>query len=205
MPALETINQSVIDLKKYFEINESDKCFLFYGRPAPNKGIFVLEEAIEILVQKGLIPDNVKFCMLLAKDPAPQREVLIRRLESKNLLSTVKIKPSVSRNDLFKIISQADYVIIPSITEGFGFCAVEACSLNKNVVYSSGGSLPEVVYGKCLEFENRNAKDLADKIQKVIQDGAEAFSDIPAKEFRTDRMVKEIIEMYRKVLTEWEK
>lgn len=205
MPSMESIKESLIDVKKYFELGESDKCFLFYGRPAPNKGVFVLEEAIEILATRGVIPDDIKFCMLLAKDPAPQREILIRKLNEKNLMSVVKIKPSVSRMQLFKIISQSDYVIIPSITEGFGFCAVEACSLNKHVIYSSGGSLPEVVFGKCLEFENRNAKDLADKIQQVIQKGPDVFTDIPRKEFKTERMVNEIIAMYRTVLSEWKK
>ena len=34
-------------------LDENEKCFLFFGRPAVNKGIFVLEEAIKKLNKKS--------------------------------------------------------------------------------------------------------------------------------------------------------
>ena len=196
LPSFEKIRDEKITIKDYFGIKEDEKCFLFFGRPAVNKGIFVLEEAIKKLNKKNLIPSNIKFCWLIARDPAPRREQLLDLLKKHDLEVIVKVMPSVKRNELFKLIMDADYVIIPSITEGFGFCAVEACSLEKKVLYSSGGSLPEVVYGKCLEFENMNSDDLANKIENIINMDEDAFEDIEVKHFEKNRMVNEIIDMY---------
>ena len=112
----------------------------------------------------------------------------------------ISIKESVSRNELNKLIVDADYVVIPSIAEGFGFSAVEACDLGKSVIYSNGGSLPEVVFGNCLEFENRSAMDLAQKLLSVIQFGDSAFSVIPPKTFEESRMLEELIALYDKCL-----
>ena len=203
MPSREEINKEAILIQDYFELGQKERVFLYFGRPAPNKGIFILEQAIEILKKRQAIPDDVKFCWLLAKDPAAGRERLRRRIKEMELSDVVKIKPSVKRNELFKLIISADYVIIPSITEGFGFCAAEACSLGKKVIYSSGGSLPEVVYGKCLEFENRNAENLADKLQMVIEKGDVAFQTIAEKSFEKERMVDDIIQMYCDVCNGW--
>ena len=200
MPAISEISQEKITIKEYFDLKDGEKSFLYFGRPAPNKGVFVLEEAIAKLGREGKIPKNIKFCCLLAKDPADQREKLLNLMEKHQIMNRVIIKPSVKRNELFKIISEADYVIVPSITEGFGFSAAEACSLGSRVIYSSGGSLPEVVFGKTLMFENRNACDLADKLYKVIREGDKVFEIIPKKTFDKGAMVRKIIKLYEKVL-----
>jgi glycosyltransferase involved in cell wall biosynthesis len=201
LPDIKEVEKEDIELKEYFELKDGEKSFLYFGRPAPNKGVFVLEEAIHILKQEGKIPSNIKFCWLLAKDPAPQREKLLALMNKHGIMESVKIQNSVKRNELFKLIHDTDYVIIPSITEGFGFCAVEACWLKKKIIYSSGGSLPEVVFGECLMFQNRNARDLADKISSVISNKEGVFDLIPEKEFKKERMIQEIIKMYKSLVT----
>lgn len=202
IPQSNTIEKENISIKNYFGLN-TEKCFLYYGRPAPNKGIFVLIKAIDILNKRNLIPNNVKFCFILAKDPAQQRIKFLQLIGQYELQNIVIVRDSVKRMELFKMISEADCVIVPSITEGFGFCAVEACTLNGKIIYSNGGSLPEVVFGKCLEFENRNANDLAHKIQNVIKQGDKAYSDKKVKHFEKERMISEIMLMYNEVWKKW--
>lgn len=199
-PQIEEIAKESIDIHQYFDLDKEDVSFLYFGRPAPNKGIFVLEQAIELLHEEKKIPENIKFCMLLAKEPADKRKKLIETIEQKQLGKYVSIKESVSRNELNKLIYDADYVIIPSIAEGFGLSAAEACSMGKHVIYSSGGSLPEVVSGKCLQFENRNANDLAEKLFSVMKQGDSAFGTQPRKVFDKDRMNNEIVELYENCL-----
>lgn len=202
MPDMDEINQEKINIKEYFGLKEDEKCFLYFGRPAPNKGVFVLEEAIKKLNDKEKIPKNVKFCWLLAKDPAEQREKLMSLMEKHHIMDKIVIKSSVKRKELFKLIMEADWIIVPSVTEGFGFSAAEACSLGSKIIYSSGGSLPEVVFGETLMFENRNAVDLAEKIYKVIQERDKAFDHIPVKKFDKELMTRELIKLYQKVLKE---
>lgn len=195
LPDKSLIDKEEINYIEYFDLKKSDKTFLYFGRPAQNKGIFVLEEAIHILKEKNKIPENVKFCWLLAEDPAPQRAKLLKLIQKHGTTQCMRIRKPVKRTELFKIISSVDYVIIPSITEGFGFSAVEACSLKKKVICSNGGSLPEVIFGQCLMYENRNAEDLANKIERALNSD-DAFQEIPEKRFEKDRMVKEIMQMY---------
>lgn len=199
MPCMEEIKRADINLKKFFGLNEGEKCILYYGRPAPNKGIFVLEDAIRILKEKKAIPHNVKFCFILAKDPAVYREKFLARAKKYNLDQYIKVKLSVKKMELLKLITEADFVVIPSITEGFGFCAVEACSLEKKVIYSDGGSLPEVVFGKCVSFSNRDSDNLADKIEKVLTDEKGIFENIPEKKFDKDGMIDGILKIYEKI------
>jgi glycosyltransferase involved in cell wall biosynthesis len=61
----------------------------------------------------------------------------------------------------------ADCVIIPSLAEGFGFSAAEACAMNKPVVVSNTTSLPEVVSGKYVLVKPKNHEAIAKGIEMV--------------------------------------
>ncbi len=202
MIQLEKVEQELISVKDYFNLEERERSFLYFGRPARNKGVFILEAAVAKLYREGKVPENVRFCWLLAEEPCGQRQMLLDSMERHGIMDKVSVRESVNRKKLMKIISGVDYVIIPSITEGFGFCAVEACTLGKNVIYSSGGSLPEVVFGKCLMFHNMDVDDLAEKLQMVIERGDKVFKHIPEKYFEKDRMVAEMLCLYKRVLLE---
>lgn len=189
--------ESSVKLKDVFDIPEEAKTFLYFGRPGQSKGIFVLLDAIEILKREHENElKNIKFCFLISNDPKKQRDIFEKMVSKKGLSDIVKTHDSVKRVDLFKIVSDSDCVIVPSITEGFGFCAAETCALHKNIIYSNGGSLPEVVSGNIMGFENRNSKDLADKILKVIQNGNSEFEFTEYKTFTSDVMIDSLLEYY---------
>lgn len=193
--------KSTVEIKKIFDIKDNSKIFLFFGRPGQSKGIFVLLEAIKILKQKNEnLLKNFKFCFLISNDPKKQREKFESEVKDNNLSEIIKTHDSMKREDLFKIISDCDYVIVPSITEGFGFCAAEACALHKNIIYSDGGSLPEVVSGNVLEFKNRDSKDLADKILKVMKNGEAAFEYVEYKPFMSNIMITQLLKYYEEIL-----
>lgn len=192
--------KSQISLKKVFDIADDPKIFLYFGRPGQSKGIFVLLNAIEhIQKQNPECLNGYKFCFLISNDPAKQRHLFEKKVSDYGLSDYIRIHDSIKREDLFKVISECDCVIVPSITEGFGFCAAEACSLGKNIIYSDGGSLPEVVSGNVLGFKNRDSSDLAEKILSVIKNGESAFRHIEPKTFETDNMIKELEQYYEKI------
>lgn len=193
-------SRSEVSLDKVFGINDGSKTFLYFGRPGQSKGIFVLLNAIEIIHKK--CPEYLngyKFCFMISNDPAKQRMIFERKILSCGLTQYVKIHDSMKREDLFKIISQCNCVIVPSITEGFGFCAAEACTLGKEIIYSDGGSLPEVVSGNAISFENRNSEDLAEKILSVIKNGEAAFQHIEHKSFDASDMIREFARYYDEI------
>lgn len=194
--------QSEFSLRSYFGVPEHTRIFLYYGRPGKTKGVQVYEKAIADLVKNQKVPKDVRFCFILGKEPEDLRRDFVERIEKQKLNEVVKIQDSVSRSDLSACICQADCVVVPSLTEGFGFSALEACQLGTNLIYSDGGSLPEVAFGKCLAFENRNSKDLAKKLELVMEAGEDAFEEVPEKNFTYDEMLNGIIQLYERIAKE---
>lgn len=192
----EDIADKSFSLRNYFGVKDTDRVFLYYGRPGKTKGVSVYEKAIERLAAEDKIPSDVKFCFLLGKEPEDLRAQFIKLIHDKGLDKHVVIKPSVSREELGACISQADCVVVPSLTEGFGFSALEACQMGAKLIYSDGGSLPEVAFGKCKAFKNRDDRDLANKISNVIENKADAFDDVPEKTFTYDDMLGGIEKIY---------
>ena len=194
---------SKVTFEDIFDVPKECRRFLYFGRPGQSKGIFVLLSAIEKLNREHSDKlKNIRFCFLISNDPAKQRSIFEKRIAENGLSDLVMIHDPVKRNDLFKVISETDYVIVPSITEGFGFSAGEACMLHKSIIYSDGGSLPEVVFGNTLAFKNRDSDDLAEKIRSVIDKGEEAFDYIPDKDFSTEKMINTFLDYYDQIAKE---
>lgn len=190
-----------ISIKKYFNVDNQCSVFLFYGRPGQSKGIFVYLEAIRILKQmcKSNELSNIRFLFLMSDDPRKQKEIFLSKVDKYGLQDFVKIKSSVKREWLISFIKQADYIVVPSITEGFGLSAVEACILNKKLICSDGGSLPEVVFGEVLHFKNRDSVDLANLLEGIIQ-GKKAFIKISEKKYMLDTALDSFLEIYKKLI-----
>lgn len=198
------INVNKSKFKKYFGLKDNDIVFLNYGRPGKTKGVFVYLDAIKKVVNdldKSKLK-NIKFCFIMAKDPQPERERFLALVEKYNLSKYVIVKESVSRDDLENYRACADYIVVPSITEGFGLTAIEACEAGKKVIHSSGGSLPEVTFGEVVEFENRNSNDLAHKLGGIIL-GSIKFDKKKKKDFSKETIANEYIDTYKEIIEEY--
>lgn len=192
--------KSSLDLRTYFRLGQKERIFLYYGRPGQTKGIYVYQEAIRALQTRNVDLEQIRFCFILGAEPVKLRRKFIDSIHKYGLDDKVLIRDSLPREDLCRCILQADYVVVPSITEGFGLSALEACQMGKKIISSTGGALPEVVYGDCLFFENRNSEALADRLQSVIEKGDAAFDHIPPRSFPYDKMVDGIERIYQKLL-----
>lgn len=192
--------QSSLNLRDYFGLGDKERIFLYYGRPGQTKGIYTYQEAIRTLKEKGVDLSGVRFCFILGAEPAKLRKKFIDSIKSYGLSDVVLVRDSLDRADLCRCIIQADYVVVPSVTEGFGLSALEACQLGKPIISSTGGALREVVYGKVLFFENRNSYKLAKRLNRVISKGIDAFKDVPEKSFPYDAMVDGIEKIYHDLL-----
>ena len=185
-------------VSNFFGIEPDKKVFLFYGRPGQSKGIFVYLEAIKHLVKvENNRIENARFCFVMSDDPKRQKDKFCRLIKKWNLERYVKVEKSVKRDKLFTLISDADYVVVPSITEGFGFSAVEACFMDKRLICSNAGSLPEVVFGDVCFFENRDSRDLANVLHRILR-GEDVFCKIPRKDYSLMPLVQEMEEFYNK-------
>ena len=130
--------KSSLNLREYFGLGARERIFLYYGRPGQTKGIYVYQEAIRALKMRGVNLKNIRFCFILGAEPAGLRRKFIRSISRYGLQKTVLVRDSLQREDLCRCILQADYVVVPSVTEGFGLSALEACQMGKKIISSTG-------------------------------------------------------------------
>ncbi|MBE5847997.1 MAG: glycosyltransferase family 4 protein [Lachnospiraceae bacterium] len=190
---------SKLNLREYFNLGEEERIFLYYGRPGQTKGINIYLHAIRRLRERGVDLSDIRFCFILGAEPVKLRARFLRNIEANGLGDVMLVRDSLGRADLCRCILQADYVVVPSVTEGFGLSALEACQMGKKIISSTGGALTEVVYGDCLFFENRDDAMLADRLQSVIEQGDIAFEHIPPRSFPYNEMVDGIENIYKSI------
>ncbi|MBI2143964.1 glycosyltransferase family 4 protein [Candidatus Woesearchaeota archaeon] len=136
---------------------------LVYGRPGPSKGI---EYAIAAMKEISMQIPNSKMMLILSRDKQYagkylQLQQLIRKLQLENKIANIQPVP---HSELPEHIAAADCVIVPSISEGFGYTAAEAAAMGKPIVASSTTSLPEVVSGKHILVKPKDSHDIAEAV-----------------------------------------
>jgi glycosyltransferase involved in cell wall biosynthesis len=67
----------------------------------------------------------------------------------------------------YRLIAHADFMVFPSLYEGFGIPALEALSLGKPVVAAKTSSFPEVIGEAGLYFDPVSADELADCLARM--------------------------------------
>ncbi len=141
-----------------------DFTYLYYGRPGISKGVEYLVQAVPLITQE--IPGS-KLILILADDPKDRYENIRRMIKDLNIVDSIILLAPVPRNELPSYIAAADCVVVPSLSEGFGFTAAEACAMGKPVVASNVASLPEVVSGKYILIKPRAPKAIAKGVESV--------------------------------------
>lgn len=168
-----------------------DYRFLACGRPGLSKGFPSLLEAFSLLRQK--LPSAL-LLILGSPEQYPQNyQYLLRLIQEKHLQDSVTILTSVSQEELKKHYTATDAVVVPSLSEGFGYSAVRATALGKPVVVTDAGSLPEVVSGTYRIARKNDPRDLAE--QMFLLAGGKGKKR-KKKEFPWERTIEQYLEMY---------
>ncbi len=116
---------------------------LFFGRPGVSKGVDALLAAADELAKD---PSQPMHCvLLLAREPAAGLAAAERFVASHGLRAHVSILESVPRAELPSYLLAASCVVIPSLSEGFGYSAVEAATLGCRLVVTAGHVFEEVL------------------------------------------------------------
>jgi glycosyltransferase involved in cell wall biosynthesis len=173
---------------------EKEFIYIYYGRPGISKGVKYLVQAVPLILRQ--IP-NAKLILLLAKEPEAGYGSIKKLIKELDIEKDVLLLDPVLRGELPYYIAASDCVVVPSLSEGFGFTAAEACAMEKPVVASNVASLPEIVSGKYILVEPGNPHAIADGIVRVYKNELEETSK---KIFSWEDCVDRYLSVYQEVL-----
>ncbi len=176
-------------IRKKLGLEKNFVC-LTYGRAAPSKGLEYAAKSIQFLK----IP-KLKYVFIVAKDYSNNHRQLLRII-SKNKDKTMLLEP-VPYQELPDYIAASDCVVVPSLSEGFGYTAAEASAMGKPIVASNTTSLPEIVSGRFVLVEPKNPNAIAEGIEKIHN---KKYSKTTVKKFTIEENVKRHIKLYEELL-----
>ena len=174
--------------------------YMAFGRAGISKGIEYLVQAVPEITKA--IPDSKLLLMLSRKERYNKIISMVRKLGIEK--NVVFLQPQSTRAGVAGMIRSSDVVVVPSISEGFGFNAVEAQACGIPVVASNVASLPEVVKGGVL-VEPRNPSKIAEAVIMLLKDKrlrermGKKGSD-HAKTYQWKTSVGSYIKLYEKIL-----
>ncbi len=151
--------------------NSACRRFLYFGRLGKTKGVNILLTAIREDAEY-LRNNHCQFTLRLFAASRSEHNELIAKINLFKISDLVLVKGPIEGDDyLDKMFTEVDCVIVPSITEGFGFSAIEACEHGIPIICSNAGSLPEVIFGKINMFINQDTQSLVNAIRKSTKGG----------------------------------
>jgi glycosyltransferase involved in cell wall biosynthesis len=178
-----------------------DRFILFAGTLEPRKNVAGLLRAYRLLLDRPAeIPD-----LILAGSRGwlfDETRALIAELR---LTDRVRWIDSPPEADLVALYNLATVFVLPSFYEGFGLTVLEAMACGAPAIISDRGSLPEIAGGAALEIDPDDPAELADTIERVLNDAA-LQHDLRhkglerVKEFSWERCARETLAVYRRVL-----
>jgi glycosyltransferase involved in cell wall biosynthesis len=135
---------AAIDLRSRLGLAPDAFIYLYFGRPGLSKGIDALVAAAAEIRRE--VPHS-RLVLLLARQPADGYERILRQIRELELQDHAHVLAPVPRNELPGYLLAANCVVVPSLSEGFGYSAVEAATLGCRVVATEGHAVEEVLRG----------------------------------------------------------
>jgi glycosyltransferase involved in cell wall biosynthesis len=170
--------------------------YLYFGRPGLSKGVEYLVRAAATV--KREVPDS-RLVMILADDPADHYARLLAEVRAAGLSGHVVVLDPVPRAELPSHLLAADCVVVPSVSEGFGYSALEAATLGRPVVATSGHSVEEILGGAVRLVPPRDPDALAAAIVDVARHPAALP---PPRRFSIESHIDGVLAVYDRVARE---
>ena len=192
--------EGVSDLAKGGVIKNKAPYILYVGNLYPHKNIemlvralacyHILERGNKLIIGCGRSIFLNKFQQFLGKE---------------GVTDFVEVKSTVSDKELAGLYKNAQAFVFPTLSEGFGLPGLEAMSCETPVVCSDIPVLREIYGNAALYFNPRDPRDIAEKVQKVLEDKATRMNLVRAggiqiKKYSWRKMAQQTLNVYKEVL-----
>lgn len=178
---------------------EKDGYILFLARIVPDKGVHYLIEAFrnvktdKKLVIAGGVSHSLEYMDMIRGMAAKDDRVIMTNF--------------VDGKCLEELYSNAYLFILPSDVEGMALSLLEAMSYGNCCIVSDIKENTEVVGSHAVTFHKSNVKDLAEKLNELIEDPEKVgeykreSSEYICKKYNWNNVVEETLKLYRKKRT----
>lgn len=177
-----SVYEQVRDFQKEREIK--GKCgidgdyIIYIGAIQPRKNLEKLVEAFEKVcshpsVPSGHLPSgrgDGSLKLVLVGEKAWLSKGVFKRIERSPNKKDIICPGRLNFEVMGHLLRGASAFVFPSLYEGFGIPILEAFASKVPVICSRNSSLPEVGGSAALYFEDNNANDMAERIEKILAD-----------------------------------
>jgi len=177
-----------------------DQPFIFFvSTIEPRKNIIALVDAMKILRARGL-PHR----LLIAGRKGWLYQATFDHVKQTGMSDKVDFLDFVPDADLSALFAACDAFVFPSLYEGFGLPPLEAMACGAPVICSNTASLPEVVGDAAWLVNPREASEIANAIERVVNDDhlrdeLRAKGLAQASKFSWERAARETLDVYNRV------
>lgn len=188
---------------EFYGIPEDKRIIFSYSRANKYKGVQVLIEAADILInERGREDLFFLFC-----GDGPDLDFFRSDIRDKNLTDSFLCPGNSDRVD--RILRGVSVVVVPSLwQEGFGLSVAEGMATGKVVIASAVGGIPEIITDSVNGYlmNPGNAEELAFKIMQVVdEEGTQRKVGLAARktiieDFNIEKKKIELQEVFRGLL-----
>lgn len=155
-------NLGIIDLYYKYEI-DLNNYFIYVGNNKKHKNITTLLKVYAKI--KEIYPYYWDLVLVTEKT-----NELINLCNEYFIIDNVKFISALNNEELSIFYSNAKYLILPSLYEGFGLTPLEAMACKCPVLMSNTTSLPEIGNDSCLYFSPYNENEIFNSMEKIFLD-----------------------------------
>lgn len=183
------------------------KYILLMGMIEPAKNITRLMHAFALFqgIRKSKSDkDRSDYQLLITGKSGWQSQEIKNFVSDIDLDQDVKFSGYVIGDEVLPLLQHAEFVVIPSLFEGFGMVMLEAFAAGVPVIASNTGSLPEMADGAAMLVDPADTKALADAISEMASDKElrQSYAKkgmLRSRDFSWERNARETMEIYKKV------
>lgn len=192
-----------VNLFQFFPKQQCDYKLLYVGRLDKTKGVDYLIQAMPEIIKR------FPTATLSIVGEGIHRQKLIELTQELNLRKNISFISWQKSEKIKNFYKETDIVIIPSIwPEAFGTVGIEAMSVGRPVIASRVGGMPEWLDDGKTGYlvDPKNAKQISEKVialfsnKKTLKQMGEKARK-KAEQFSIDKYVKNIEDIYQKVIT----
>ncbi len=194
-----------VNLRKEFGIDNGKKLFLFVGRLVEGKGVDYLIQALEVV-------NKNKYHVLIIGD-GEYMDTLIRLTEKLKLTQNITYLGKVEFIKIPYYMVGVDYLILPTLNEGFGRVILESMAMKTPVIASNVGGIQDILVDSKTGFfiKTGDINNIRSVIEFVLNLSENEYSKIVEKSYETvvekyefNYSMNLFLEFYDKAINEYE-